>query len=279
MPVTALLAVLLAAVLHASWNAVVHALEDRLVGFVLIGTGYTVCAAGIVLASPAPARASWPFIAVSAVLQVAYNLLLMRCYQLGDFSQVYPISRGTSPWLVAVGAAVFAGEVLAPAQAAGLVVISAGLGCLMFAGGRPGRAQLPAIAAALLTGVTIAAYTTVDGLGVRQAHTTAGYTGWLFLLQGPVLPLAALVARGRKLWVQVRPHLTTGLIGGVLSLTAYALVLWAQTRGALGPVAALRETSIIVGAAIGALVFHERFGRWRVTAAVLITAGVVLMSL
>lgn len=149
----------------------------------------------------------------------------------------------------------------------------------MFAGGVPGRAQLPAITAALLTGVTIATYTTVDGLGVRQAQTAAGYAGWLFFLQGLALPLTALVVRGRRLWAQTRPHLTAGLIGGVLSLAAYALVLWAQTRGALAPIAALRETSIIIGAAIGALMFHERFGRWRIVAAVLVTAGVVLISL
>jgi drug/metabolite transporter (DMT)-like permease len=271
--------VLLAAVLHASWNAITHALSDRLVGFALIGAGHTIVGALVVLASPAPARASWPFLAASAGLHVAYNLLLMRCYQVGDFSQVYPLSRGTSPWLVTLAAAALAGETPAPVQTVGLVVISIGLACLVFAAGRPSRAQLPAITAALLTGVTIAAYTTVDGLGVRQAQTAAGYAGWLFLLQGPVLPLIAAAARGRKLWAQTRPHLTAGLTGGVLSLIAYGLVLWAQTRGALGPIAALRETSIVIGAAIGALVFHEGFGRWRVVSAVLVASGVILISL
>lgn len=278
-PVSVVLAVLFAAVLHASWNAITHALSDLLVGFVLIGAGYTICAGIVVLAAPMPARASWPFIAASAALHVAYNLLLMRCYQLGDFSQVYPLSRGSSPWLVAVAAAAFAGEALSLVRLLGVVVISVGLACLVFAGGMPSRAQLPAITAALLTGVTIAAYTTVDGLGVRQAQTAAGYTGWLFLLQGPVLPLAALAIRGRRLWAQARPHLTGGLTGGALSLAAYALVLWAQTRGALAPIAALRETSVIIGAAIGALIFHERFGRWRIIAAVLVTGGVILISL
>jgi drug/metabolite transporter (DMT)-like permease len=272
-------AVLLAAVLHAVWNALAHSIEDQLVGFALIGTALTVCAAGIVLGSSAPARASWSFLVGSAVLHVAYNLLLMRCYRLGEFSQVYPVARGTSPWLVAIGAAAFAGEQLPAIRIAGVLVVSVGLATLVFAGGVPTRAARPALAAAVLTGVVIACYTTLDGLGVRHAGTVAGYTGWLFLLQSPVLPLAAMATRRRRLWREMRPHLLAGLAGGVLALIAYGLVLWAQTRGALAPIAALRETSVIIGAIIGAVVFHERFGRWRIAATVLVAAGVILINL
>jgi drug/metabolite transporter (DMT)-like permease len=272
-------AVLVAAVLHAVWNALAHAIGDQLVGFALIGVAVTVGAAAIVLASPAPATASWPYLAGSASLHVAYQLLLMRCYRLGDFGQVYPLARGTSPWLVAVSAAVFVGEHLSVIRLVGVVVISAGLVSLVFVGGVPTRAARPAIAAAVLTGVVIASYTTLDGLGVRSAGTVAGYTGWLFLLQGPELPLAAVVARRGLLWRQARPHLLAGLAGGALSLVAYALVLWAQTRGALAPIAALRETSVIVGALIGAVVFGERFGGWRIAATILVAGGVVLITL
>ena len=272
-------AVLLAAVLHAVWNALAHSIGDQLVGFALIGVAITVGAGVIVLASPAPATASWPYLACSGALHLAYQLLLMRCYRLGDFGQVYPLARGTSPWLVAVGAAVFVGEHLSVIRLVGVVVVSLGLVSLVFVGGVPTRAARPAIAAALLTGVVIATYTTLDGIGVRSAGTVAGYTGWLFLLQGPELPLAAMVARRGLLWRQARPHLLAGLAGGVLSMAAYALVLWAQTRGALAPIAALRETSVIVGAVIGAVVFGERFGRWRIAATILVAGGVVLITL
>lgn len=271
--------VLLAAVLHAVWNAIAHAIGDQLVGFALIGTVCTVVGAAIVLAAPTPAGASWPLLAASASLHVVYNLLLMRCYRLGEFGQVYPLARGTSPWLVAIGATVFAGENLPAVRLAGVLVISAGLVDLVFAGGVPTRAARPAIAAAVLTGVVIASYTTVDGIGVREAGTVAGYAGWLFLLQGPVLPLAALTVRREQLWRAVRPHLRTGLLGGVLSFAAYALVLWAQTRGALAPIAALRETSVIVGAVLGAVFFRERFGGWRIAATCLVVAGVLLINL
>jgi uncharacterized membrane protein len=272
-------AVLVAAVLHAVWNALAHAIGDQLVGFALIGVAVTVGAVGIVLASPAPSTASWPFLAGSAALHVGYMLPLMRCYRLGEFSQVYPLARGTSPWLVALGAAVFAGEQLSGIGLVGILVISVGLVTLVLAGGVPTRAARPAIAAAVLTGVVIATYTTLDGLGVRAAGTVTGYTGWLFLLQGPVLPLAAVAVRRGLLWRQVRPHLLAGLGGGVLSLAAYALVLWAQNRGALAPIAALRESSVIVGAVIGAVLFGEPFGRWRIAATTLVAGGVVLITL
>jgi drug/metabolite transporter (DMT)-like permease len=272
-------AVLLAAGLHAGWNAIAHALPDQLVAFALIGAASTAGGLLIVAASPAPAQASWPFLAASALVHVAYNLLLMRGFRLGDFSQVYPLARGTSPWLVAVGAALFAGEPLSGTRALGVVVISAGLVGLVVAGGVQTRIGSPAVVAALLTGVTIATYTTIDGLGVRHAGSVAGYTGWLFLLEGPALPIVALVMRRGRLWHDLRPHLVVGLVGGLLSLGAYGLVLWAQTRGALAPIAALRETSVIIGAIIGAVLFGERFGRWRIAATVLVAGGVVLIEL
>jgi drug/metabolite transporter (DMT)-like permease len=278
-PEAVLVAVLAAAVLHATWNAIAHAIPDRLVGFALISAASTVCGAVIVVLSPAPARASWAFLALSATLHAVYNLLLMRCYQRADFGQVYPLARGASPWLVAIAAAAFAHEALTPVRLLGVAVVSIGLASLVFAGGKPTRTQLPVIAAALLTGVAIAAYTTLDGLGVRRAVSIAGYTGWLFLAQGSVLPLIALFGRRGRLWSQMRPHLAGGLTGGVLALAAYALVLWAQTRGALAPIAALRETSVIIGAVIGAVIFHERFGRWRIVATLLVAGGVVLINL
>jgi drug/metabolite transporter (DMT)-like permease len=272
-------AVLLAAVLHAVWNALAHAIDDQLVGFALMGLGLTVGAVIVVVLSPAPSRASWGYLAASALLHVTYNLLLMRSYRLGEFGQVYPLARGTSPLLVALAGVVFVGEHLSPIRLLGVVVISVGLGALVFVGGVPTRAARPAIGAALLTGVAIATYTTLDGLGVRSADSVGGYAGWLFLLQGPVIPLAALAARRGLLLRQLRPNLLAGLAGGVLSLAAYGLVLWAQTRGALAPIAALRETSVIVGAVIGAVVFGEKFGRWRVAATVLVAGGVVLVTL
>lgn len=114
---------------------------------------------------------------------------------------------------------------------------------------------------------------------MRASGTAVGYTGWLVALMGPVVPVAGVLSRGRRLLVRARPVAVVGLAGGALSTAAYGLVLWAQSRAPLAPVAALRESSVVVGAVIGAWLFRERFGTPRVLASVLLAAGIGLMLL
>jgi drug/metabolite transporter (DMT)-like permease len=271
-------AVLLSAVLHAAWNAVAHYIPDKLAAMALISLVYTALCLPLLFVLPAPAPAARPYLGVSVALQVVYAVLLARAYRLGEFSQVYPLARGTAPLVVAVAAAALVGERLPAGRVAGVLVISGGLAVLVLAGGRPGRRDLPALLAAVGTGLMIAGYTVVDGIAVRRAGGVPGYAAWLFVLQGPVVVLFAVFRYGRKLPAALHGYWWLGAAGGVLSPAAYALVLWAQSRGALAAVAALRETSVIVGAAIGAVVFRERFGAVRVVAAVLVAAGVLLIS-
>src|SRR5262249_29553290 len=154
-----------------------------------------------------------------------------------------------------------------------------GLVGLAFAGGRFDRAQLPALAAAVGTGVLIASYTIVDGVGVRQSGHVLSYIAWIFLLQGPVLPVVALARYGRALRARLRPVWWRGAVGGLLSLLAYGLVVWAQSRGALAPIAALRETSIVIATVIATLVFGERFGRVWLVASSVVVVGILLLNL
>jgi drug/metabolite transporter (DMT)-like permease len=270
------LAVLAAAVTHATWNAIAHGIKDQTLAFALIGVGGIVVAIPLVILAAAPRPDCWPYLAASIVIHVFYNLLLMQCYRLGEFGQVYPLARGTSPLVVTILAAIFVHEHLALPQIAGVLVVSGGLAALVVAGRRPSRA---AFLAAIGTGLTIAAYTTVDGVGVRLSHSPVGYIGWLMLLESLGVPMFALIRR-RDVLLKQRPRiLLSGLAAGALSVLAYGLVLWAQTRGALAPIAALRETSVIFGAIIATLVFREPFGRTRIGATILVTAGIVLLNL
>jgi drug/metabolite transporter (DMT)-like permease len=225
-----------------------------------------------------PARASWALLGLSVVLHTGYKILLMQSYQVGDLNQVYPLARGTAPLLVAVVAGLFLGEHLGPWQLAGLVGVCGGL-ALLLERGRAARHPRPMVGLALATGVVIAAYTITDGLGVRRSGTDLGYVVCLFLLGGLPIPLYTLATRRGRLAAGVRGRLGVGVAAGALSLTAYGLVIWAQRRGALAVVAALRETSVLVAALIGTLVFSERFGRRRVLAATCISAGIVLLNL
>lgn len=275
---TVALAVLISALLHAIWNSLAHNVDDRLVGFALIGVVDMVGGGALALMTGLPPAGAWPFIVASAALHVAYNLLLLTSYQLGEFSQMYPLARGTSPWIVALISVTVLGDDLPLGELVGVVAISVGLIALVFIGGRPQGRDAPALTAALLTGVMIAAYTVVDGLGVREAPLAA-YIGWMFLLQGPPIAVLAVIRRRGRLGPAVRESAGAGITGGVISLTAYSIVLWAQTSGALAPIAALRETSIVFGALIGAVFLGEKLGSRRAIASAVVLVGVVLISL
>jgi drug/metabolite transporter (DMT)-like permease len=274
------LAVLAAAVLHATWNALAHAFTDKLVGVAVLSAAFVV---GGLVALPwvgVPARASWPALLASSGVHVLYNLSLMRSYRLGAFNQVYPLARGMSPWTVAIAAMVLVGEHLSAGQLAGVVVVSVGLACLVCANGRPRKEELPAIGAAVLTGLLIATYTVLDGVGVRRAETPLAYAAWLFVLHGAVVVVLVALHRGPVVLLRdIESHWRIGAVAGTCAVAAYALVLVAQTRGSLAAVAALRETSVIVGAVIGAVVFREPFGRWRTAATVIVVAGIALLNL
>ncbi|MEV7081571.1 DMT family transporter [Streptomyces sp. NPDC093516] len=270
-------AVLLAAVTHAVWNALAHKITDKLAGFALISGGGLVIGLALTPFAAFPAAAAWPYLLSSAVIHIAYYALLMTSFRLGDFGQAYPLARGTAPLVVTVLAALLADEVPDARAAAGIALTCAGLTGVALWGLRGHRPDRAAIGAALATGLTIAAYTVVDGLGVRASGSSLGYIAWLMAVQGTVLPAYVLWRRRGGTVAALRPFAALGLTGAALSVAAYALVLWAQTRAPLAPVAALRESSVVVGAVIGAVCFKERFGGPRIAAAGLLVVGIGLM--
>ncbi|AZP18444.1 EamA family transporter [Streptomyces aquilus] len=270
-------AVLCAAVTHASWNAIAHKITDKLVGFTLIAGGGTLIGLVMVPFVAIPAAGAWPYLLASAVIHVVYYMLLMTSFRLGDFGQAYPLARGSAPLVVTVLAAVFAHEVPDGWAAAGIGVSCAGLTGVALWGLRGRRPDWAAIGAALATGLSIAAYTVVDGLGVRASGSSLGYIAWLMAIEGVCVPAYALYRWRGQLVAELRPFAAVGLLGAALSVAAYGLVLWAQTKAELAPIAALRESSIIVGAAIGAVFFKERFGAPRIVAAGLLVTGIGLM--
>jgi uncharacterized membrane protein len=276
MPVAAL--AICAAILHATWNALVKSVRDRLGAMALLGAASVATAVPLALLAALPRGRSVVFLVASASMHGIYNLLLIATYRDGDFNQVYPVARGLAPPTVAVCAALFVGERITAVQAAGLAVVT--LGMIAIAAGQ-GHTSRAALRFAVLTGLAIATYTVLDGVGVRRSGTALGYTAWLFLLQGMVVPVVWWWRRGRAAGPGLRlaPHVVArGALAGALSVAAYGLVLWAQTRGALAVVAALRETSVVFAALIGAAMFREHLPSRRVMSAVLIAGGAVLLA-
>lgn len=271
-------AVLAAAVLHATWNAVAKGSGDRVGLFVRSSLVGAVAAAVALWFVPLPAGGAWPWLIASVVVHVFYNLGLMAAYRLGDFNQTYPLARGVGPIAVAIVAASALDEPLAPVPAAGVALIAGAIAVLGLTPWRTVRANRPAVVAAVLTGLTIAGYTLIDGVGVRASGTAIGYTLWLVGLECAATAVVAAAIRPRDAArAGPRGWAVAGAVT-VLSTLAYGLVLWAQTRGALAAVAALRESSVVVAALIGLVVFKEPLGRVRIAASVAVALGVVLLA-
>ena len=268
---------LFAAALHASWNAFLKGSSDTLLSTTLVMGGAALIAVLALPFLPVPARASWPYLAVSALLQAGYLALLVRIYRVVDMSLAYPLMRGCAPLAVALVSRLWLGEVLPGLAWIGVVSIS--LGILAMAAGARGTLGPAGQAAVLTNAALIAAYTLIDGVGARLSGTPAAYTLWLSLLTGAALVAWAITARGGALISYARRNWLIGLIGGLGTIVSYTIALWAMTMAPIALVAALRETSILFATAIAALVLREPVSRVRVASACIIAAGAMLLRL
>ncbi|MGO4852829.1 EamA family transporter [Phaeovulum sp. W22_SRMD_FR3] len=276
MTLSALALVLFAALLHAGWNAMVKAVDDRAGVLAAVSAAHAVLGLILVLNFPLPARASWPSIAASALLHYGYYILLFRAYRMGDLSQVYPISRGLAPAVVALSAMVLIGESLAPLGWFGVACVSAGVLILALQRGAA-QASHAAVVFAICLGLLIAAYSVADGIGVRRSGNAFSYMGWLFVLEFPV-PLTIGLMR-RRAGGRFGPRvLAMGATGGIAAVSAYGIVLYVKTIAPLGAVSAVRETSVVFAALIGILWFGERPVTGRLLAAAVVAAGVMAIA-
>ena len=237
-----IIVVLAAAVMHAVWNAVVKIDGDQLMTMAVVISTTGLFAPLLLLAGPPPASESWPYIFLSVLLNNAYFLFLIEAYRFGDLSQVYPIARGSAPLLVTVGATLFANEQPGIAGFAGVFIISAGTISLVWNHGFWVGTEKRSIIFALLTGLMIAAYTVIDGVGVRLSGNPAAYIGWLFILSPlPIASIAILRRRGRAI-VYIRNNWKPAVLGGCLNMGSYGLSIWALSLAAMAHVSAMRET-------------------------------------
>lgn len=227
-----------------------------------------------------PASAAWPCIVASGLVHIVYNVSLVRSYRRGDLAQAYPIARGSSPLLVTLGAALFAHEAIGPLHAFGIVMISGGIISLALQGSHVSRAGA---LAAFLTGVTIAVYTVIDGIGVRLSEGNAlAYTAWMFMFYW-LMPLLFMATRGLSaLWTPIRTapmSIGSSLAGGLVSIGAYGIVIWAMQSGAMGAVSALRETSVVFAVLIGRVFLREAVSVKRWLACMVVAAGAICLGL
>ncbi len=272
--------VLLAAACHASWNALIKIRLDPFLAIVLIAAMAGIASLPLLPFVPIPPLAAWPWLIASVITHVGYYIGLAGAYRSGDMGQVYPIARGTAPLMTAAGGALLVGENFSLTGWAGIVALTSGVFLLSLRGGGDlAHLNRRAVAYALFTAVTICLYSLVDGIGARTAGNAHSYALWLFVIDGAFITLIALVSRGPAAVPAMAKFWKSGLAGGVLSLTAYWIVIWAMTVAPIALVAALRETSVLFGAAIAVVFLKEPLRTPRIFAAVLIVCGIALIRL
>ena len=273
-------AVLLAAAFHASWNALIKIRLDPFLAIVLIAALAGIVSLPLLFFVPIPPLAAWPWLIASVITHVGYYIGLAGAYRSGDMGQVYPIARGTAPLMTAAGGALLLGENFSLVGWAGIIGLTSGVFLLSLRGGSDlAHLNRRAVGYALFTAVTICLYSLVDGIGARTAGNAHSYALWLFVIDGAFITLIALVSRGPAAVPAMAKFWKSGLAGGVLSLTAYWIAIWAMTVAPIAMVAALRETSVLFGAAIAVVFLKEPLRVPRMFAAVVIVCGIMLIRL
>jgi len=273
-------AVLFAAACHAGWNVLIKVGLDPLSTTTLIAVGAAAVSFVCLPLAGMPASQAWPWLGASAIIHLLYFAALIESYRAGDLGQVYPIARGSAPLMTAIASAAFVGEQLSPLGWSGIVTLAAGVLLLAARGGR-GIVQLDrrGVGYALLTALTICAYSVTDGIGVRLSRNPSAYVVWLFVANAIALVPYALWRDLNGITAAMRRFGLRGLAGGALQTLSYGIALWAMTLAPIALIASLRETSVLFGAMIAVLVLKEPLRTARVAAAVLIVCGVVLIRL
>ena len=281
------LAVLLGALLHASWNALVKSSGDKAVDTALVHFMGAVVAVPLLLIVGLPPPSAAPYIAASLVIHVGYYITLAGAYKHGELGLTYPIMRGSAPLLVAMASGLVLGEAPTPVAWIGILGITAGVALVGLS--HPGQAlhHRTAVAYALTNALIIAVYTFVDGKGVRSTvadgHSAAAYVMLLFVLDGMAYPAGVWFRRDaagrRAILAYARRRWPLATLGGSASIGSYAIALWAMTQAPIASVAALRETSVLFAAVLGTWLLKERFGVQRAVGTAVIVAGVMALRM
>lgn len=264
-----------AAILNASWNAALRSGADRLQFVTVMSFATTLTAIPLLFVLPPPAPASWPYLGVSAVLQVFYSFLLAHAYRHGELGQVYPIVRGSVPLLVTLGGFALAGQRLTGVGLCGVALISAAILSLALQGR---RGEHKPLALAVLTALFVAGFITTDALGVRLAGRPQSYATWIWVIYGLLMPVGLAVIRRRVALDLPARDTVKAVAGGLLSFGSYGTVIAALALGNAGAVSALRETGIVFSVLIGRMFLGEALTVRRALVCLTVTLGALCIG-
>jgi len=275
MPLSVIIIVLIAALFHATWNALIKSGKDPLLESMLISVAWIAICLTLIPILPFPDSSSWPYAFITIFIHVCYFLLLSKSYSMGDFSAVYPIVRGLPPLIVTLVSVFVINEPLSLTGVLGVLLIGAGV--LALEAGKK-RQSNKLILFALATAVMIAAYTVIDALGARRSGNSTSFFVWFTLFQSIIYIGIVLHRRGREQCLKhIKKKWKHGLLGGLMSFSAYAIVLWAMTQAPIPYVSALRETSVLFASAIAIILLGEPVLKSRIVSAILIFVGILFI--
>ncbi len=272
------LVIIVAAFLHAIWNAMVKYEKDKYLAVGAIVLGHVPASIVIIFLTPFPSVESIPYIIISAILHIGYEWNLLSAYRFGDFTKVYPIARGTGPTLVTIISLIFLGVVLSNFETLGILIICLGIFVLAFQDIDVLKNR-KAVLYAFLTGFFIMSYSVIDGYGARASFSPLSYVGWSFILNAAIFPILLIYKnKARTILKIAKEGKKIFFIGGTISYMVYAIVVWSFTQAPIPLVVALRETSIIFALLIGFFVLKEKFTLLKTAAVLTIFFGVVLLK-
>ncbi|ATM96074.1 putative inner membrane protein [Yersinia frederiksenii] len=271
------LAVLGAALLHASWNALVKFGSNRFVAISLMAIFSGVISLIGVFFVGLPSLSALPWLLLSVVFHTGYCLFLSKAYEQAEFGQIYPIARGVAPLLSALLSWLILSEIPRTVALLGAVVLVSGVIMMTFDGRRGvNKLNIRAIIYALITATFTACYTLSDGAGSRASIEPLSYILWLFMFNGLTMFALLWIMHRKVVFREIRQHWRHGLIGGAMQLLAYGIVIWAMKSTPIALVAALRETSVLFAMVISIWMLKEKPSMLRLIASAVIMAGVVI---
>ena len=271
-----ILLILVAALLHASWNAVIKGGTNKLYETGLNCFGGGVGVLFVVPFLPLPAPESLIFLAGSCSVHIAYYLCIAVAYRTVDMSFAYTIMRGTAPLLTSIAMLLF-GHNLSWAGWLGILCLCSGVLVLTRENVRNGRFNISGALAAVGTAVVIMGYTLFDGYGARASGNPISYVCWLYVINTFPINIILLLRQRKSYIPYFKQRWKIGLFGGLCSLGSYGVALWAMTKAPIAMVAALRETSVIFGMLLAILFLGEKFSPVKLLAVVLVATGIIIM--
>lgn len=273
MPLT--LIILGAALLHATWNALLRSTADRKHGMLVINIVCPLIVVPLILFLPLPPATAWQYLLLSGLFNSCYNIFLVKAYEHGELSQVYPVARGISPMLVTIGALLVAGERPDPRALLGICLISGGIIALAEMKHHTYR---KAFISAVITGCFIAAYTVTDGMGIRQGGDVLAYNSWRSFIT-TVFTTLFYLKEYRVFRMSLKDRETQKAVyASILALLGYAIVVWAMKMNPMGSISALRETSVVFATFIGCFFLKEKLTYQLVGACGLIAIGMICLA-